>query len=154
MSTTQNSKVIETEQRSKSIDRYFILKEKYDLAIKERGGRQFLEERVKQLELISDLCREDSKLFIDDICFLIEEIGQDVQPLLYPCFQSITILDDNNNETKKQLMTYLDRSLTRNEQILLYWLSNSTKGNEQFYQEMVKNNHLQEAIDFSTLNML
>jgi hypothetical protein len=148
VSTTQNSKVIETEQRSKSIDRYFILKEKYDLAIKERGGRQFLEERVKQLELISDLCREDSKLFIDDICFLIEEIGQDVQPLLYPCFQSITILDDNNNETKKQLMTYLDRSLTRNEQILLYWLSNSTKGNEQFYQEMVKNNHLQEAIDF------
>lgn len=148
VSTTQNSKVIETAQRSKSIDRYFILKEKYDLAIKERGGRQFLEERVKQLELISDLYREDSEFFIDDICFLIEEIRQDVQPLLYPCFQSITILDDNNDETKKQLMMYLDRSLTRNEQILLYWLSSSTKGNEEFSQEMVKNNHLQEAINF------
>lgn len=148
VSTNQSSKVIETEQRSKSVDRYFILKEKYDLALKERGGSQFLEERVKQLELISELCSKDKELFIEDIYLLIEEIRQDVQPLLYPCFQSVTVLDDNNYETKKQLMTYLDRSLTRNEQILLYWLANSTNENEEFCQEMVRNNHLQEAIDF------
>lgn len=148
VSTNQNAKVVETEQQSKSIDRYFNLKEKYDQALKERGGPQFLEQRIQQLEFIDDLYRKDQILFADDILLLIEEMRQDSQPLLYTCFQSITILDDKKGETKRQLMTFLGRSLTRNEQILLYWLASLSEENQGFLQEMVQHGHLQEAISF------
>lgn len=148
----EQSRIMAQEEiKEKFMDRFLNLYKDYQFLTREHGGTTFFKKNCEKLESINILVNEQRSRCVniaDKIDAIRDEVKDSMQPFLTAFFQSISLLKDKNPEAKKEWLQFVDRGMSKEEKIMLYWESHVSGNFVDTCDWIMENGFFNEAKEF------